>query len=100
MKVLQIIPGSFAARFLAQHLTVLAAFTTAMNVRQILEEQARSLEQYRQGTIMIRGQGINSGLDVGEVLQKQGGHVRVKTPAVGHRRIRRGPRSRALADLS
>src|SRR5215831_15243756 len=46
---------------------------------------------------MIRGQGIDSGLDIGEVLQEQGSHVRIKTPAVRHRRIGSGPRPGAFA---
>src|SRR5713101_3019290 len=45
---------------------------------------------------MIFGQGIDSSFDVGEVLQEQASHVRVKTPAVGHRRTGRGPGPRAL----
>src|SRR5258708_19979685 len=46
---------------------------------------------------MIFWRGIASRLDVGEVLQEQASHVRVKTLAVGHRRAGRSPRSGALA---
>src|SRR5258708_14146248 len=45
MKILQIVAGPFAACFLAQHLKVLAVFTTAVDAGQILEEHARSVEQ-------------------------------------------------------
>ena len=41
-----------------------------LDFRQILEEKARPIEQYRQRTVMIRGQGIDPGLDVGEILQE------------------------------
>jgi hypothetical protein len=39
---------------------------------------------------MISRQGIDFGFNVGEVLQEQRCHVRVKTPAVGHRRTGEG----------
>src|SRR5260221_6073412 len=44
MEILQIVAGPFAACFLAQHLKVLAVFTTAVDAGQILEEHARSVE--------------------------------------------------------
>jgi hypothetical protein len=65
-------------------MTILA---TAVNFRQILEEQARPVKQYRQRAVMIRGQGIDPGLDVGEVLQEQGSRVRTEPSAIGHWRI-------------
>jgi hypothetical protein len=52
------IRGPLSARPFAQHFPVMAILATAVNFRQILEEQARSVEQYRQRTVMIRGQGI------------------------------------------
>ena len=84
MKILQIVTGPFAACFLALHLQVFAIFAAAVDAGQVREEHARSVEQPQQRTIMISGQGIDSGLDVGEVLQKQGYHVCVKASAVGH----------------
>src|SRR6266436_8246190 len=45
---------------------------------------------------MISRQGIDFGFNVGEVLQEQRCHVRVKTPAVGHRRTGEGRGRRAL----
>src|SRR5260370_8170187 len=103
MKILKKIAGPFAACLLAQHFPVMAILTTTVNFRQILEKQGRSVEQYRQRTVMIRGQGIESGLAVGEVLQEQGSHVPVKTPAIGHGRIVRAlpplPLTSASTDL-
>jgi hypothetical protein len=48
MKILKIVAGPFAACLLAQHLPVMAVLTTAVDFRQILEEQARPVEQHRQ----------------------------------------------------
>ena len=46
---------------------------------------------------MVRGQGIDAAFDIGEVLPEQGGHVRIETFAVGHRRVGMGPWPRAVA---
>ena len=41
-----------------------------MDLRQIREEQARAIKQRPQCSVMIEGQGINAGFDIGEVLQE------------------------------
>jgi hypothetical protein len=43
---------------------------------------------------MISGQRIKAGLNIGEILLEKGGHIRVETFAVGHRRIGVGTRPR------
>ena len=76
---------------------MLAALAAAMNFRQILEEQARALEQVGNEPSWSAGNGIDAGLDIGEILPEQRGHVRVEAPAVGHGRIGVAARPRALA---
>src|SRR5258708_27002870 len=100
IEILQIVAGPFAACFIAQHFKVLAVFTAAVDAGQILEEHARSMEQCQQRTIMIGGQGIDTGLEIGGGLQGQGCHVRVKTSVGGHRRTGKRPGCRELATAS
>ncbi len=90
MEVLQIITGSLAARFLGQHLPMIAVFTAAVDVGQILEEKARALEQGRPRTVVVRGQGIDSRLHIGEILPEQRGHIRIEAVASRHRDIGAG----------
>jgi hypothetical protein len=41
-----------------------------MDLREILEEQPRAVNQCRQRPVMIGGKRINAGLHIGEVLQE------------------------------
>ena len=63
---------------------VLAA---AMDVRQVLEEKAGAIEQERPGTVVLRGQGIDAGLHIGEIPPEQRGHIGVEPAASRHRGI-------------
>ena len=64
---------------------------------QILEEEARAGEQVRQCAVVIDGQRIDAGLDIGEVLPEQDRHVGVETPAIGHAHARLRALSGAFA---
>ncbi len=70
MEVLEIIGGPLAAHGLAQHLTRIAILATAVNVGQILEEQARAGEEPRQRAVMVCRQRIDASLHIGKVLAK------------------------------
>src|ERR1700676_1390107 len=61
VEVLQIVSRPLAEGLLAQDLPMLAAFTAAMNFGQIREEEARPVDERRQGAVVIGGQRVNSG---------------------------------------
>jgi hypothetical protein len=65
-----------------------------MDGREILEEKSRAMKKREQRTVMISGQGVNAGLDIGEILQKQSRHFGVDSAAVRHWPIDRAGRSR------
>src|SRR5262249_28118383 len=88
MEILQVIAGPFVSSGLAPNLIVMPALATAMDSRKILEEQPRATQQCRRRSVVIGREGIDAGLDIGEILSQQGGHVRVKPAAFGPRRIR------------
>jgi hypothetical protein len=77
MEVLQIVARPLAARFLRQDVPPATTLAPLMDLRQVLEEEARSLDEHRPRTVAIHRQGIDTGLDIGEVLPKQTGHVGV-----------------------
>ena len=97
MEILQVIVGPPAARLLAQDFPSLAALAPLMHLRQVAEKEARSLDQCPPRAVAVRWQRIDPGLDIGEVRPEQLGHVGVKPPAVGHRRLRVGAPACALA---
>src|SRR5437879_5323458 len=49
---------------------------------------------------MVGGEGINAGLDIGEVALEELRHVGVEAAALGHRRLGMGARSRAGAGFA
>ena len=97
MEILQVVAGPLAAGFLAQHLLPLVLLAAAVHFRQIGEEQPRAREQLRQRAVVVGRQRIDAGLDIGEVLREQAGHVGVEAAALGHRRVGAGLGTRALA---
>ena len=105
MEILQVVTGPLAARLLGQHLPMIAVLAAAVDVRQVLEEKARAIEQERPRTVVVRGQGIDAGLHIGEIPPEQRGHIGIEAVASRHRGIgasrqARGPppRSRTAAD--
>ena len=97
MEVLQVVAGPLAAGLLAQHLVVLAVLAAAMDLGEIQEEEARASQQRRHRAVVVGGQRIDAGFDVGEVPSQEIGHVGVEAPAVRHGRIGAGARPRAFA---
>ena len=97
MEILKVIVRPLAARLPGQHLTDLAALAASVDRWQILEEEARAGEQVRQCAVVIYGQRIDAGLDIGEVLPEQDRHVGVETPAIGHAHARLRALSGAFA---
>src|SRR5262245_59573214 len=65
MEVLQIVCRSFAARFIGEYLALLAAFAAAMDIGQILEEKPRTTQELEQRAVVIGGQRIDAGFDIG-----------------------------------
>ena len=97
MEILQIITGSLAAHVLAQHLSVLAALAAAVHLRQIGKEQPGTAEQIWQGAVVIRGQRVDAGFDIGEVLLQQDCHIAIEARAVGDRGVGMGAPTRRSA---
>jgi hypothetical protein len=58
-----------------------------MDCGEILEKKPRAVEECQQRSVMIGGQRVKAGLDIGEVLLEKDGHIRVETSAVRHGRI-------------
>ena len=70
VEILQIVARPGAARVFIENLAVGPPVAAAMDCRQIREEQSRTIDERQQLSIMIEGQGINAGHDIGEVLQE------------------------------
>jgi hypothetical protein len=69
---------------------MIAVLAPAVDVGQILEEKARALEQGRPRTVVVRGQGIDARLHIGEIAPEQRGHIRIEAVASRHRDIGAG----------
>jgi len=76
-----------------------AALATPMDCGEILEKKPRAVEECQQRSVMIGGQRVKAGLDIGEVLLEKDGHIRVETFAVGHAQIGMGKRPRFVSSL-
>jgi len=50
------------------------------------------VEECQQRSVMIGGQRVKAGLDIGEVLLEKDGHIRIEASAVRHGRIDVGTR--------
>jgi hypothetical protein len=87
MKILQ--TWSFAARFSSQYFVVCPALATSMYLREILKEESRATNEGEQRSVMIGGEGVKTGFNIGEILQKQFSHIGVKSAAVRHWRVGR-----------
>jgi|SRR5450759_4298780 hypothetical protein len=55
MEILQIVPGPLPDNLLVQDFAVPAAFATAMDFGQVLEEEPGAVEQRQQRSVMIGG---------------------------------------------
>ena len=90
MEVLQIVVGPLAPRLIGEDFVVDTALAAPMDVGEVREEQPRAADRSQPRSVMVRGKRVDAGLHVGEVLQKQRGHVRVDAIAVRHRRAGTG----------
>src|SRR5258708_3006307 len=90
MEILQIIARPRPARRFAQDFVVRATLAAPMDFGKILEKKPRAVKQRQQRTVMIGGKRIKAGLDIGEVLLKKDGHIRIEASAVRHRRVGMG----------
>src|SRR6266849_4387079 len=100
VEILEIIIGPLALCLRTQDFTILTDLAATMDFRQILEKEARAVQQDRQCAVMIFREGIYASFDVGQVLPEQTGHMRVELPAIGYRCVRMGPRPRAPRSAS
>ena len=71
-----------------------AALATPIDCGEIIEKKPRTMQECQQRPVMIGGQRVKAGLNIGEVLLEKDGHIRVETFAVGHGQIGMGTRSR------
>jgi hypothetical protein len=86
VEVLKIVAGSLSPGLLREHLAVPSAFTTVVHRRQVIEEQAGTVEPCQQRTIVICWKGIDACLHIREVLPEQGCQILIETPAIRYRR--------------
>ena len=71
MEILQVVVRAPAARLCVQHLVRRVALAALVDLGEVAEEQPRAVEQREQRAVMVRGKGIDPGLDVGEILLEQ-----------------------------
>ena len=90
MEILQVVARTLPACAVAQDFVVRPVLAAPMDLGEILEKKARAIKQRQQRPIMIGGERIKAGLDIGEVLLEKDGHIRVKASAVRHGRIGMG----------
>jgi hypothetical protein len=64
---------------------------------KVFEEKPRAVKECSQRSIMIDRNRINPGLDIGKVLHKERGHIRVDLVAIWNRQIRTGATPHLLA---
>jgi hypothetical protein len=83
VEVLEIIAWPFALHLLGEDLIVPVALTSAVNLGQVLEEEPRAPQKARERTIVIRREGVDACLDIGEVLPEESGHVLEEATAIG-----------------
>ena len=78
-----------------------ATLAALMDVGEILEKKPRAMEKCQQRSVMIGGQRVKAGLDIGEVLLEKDGHICIEASAVRYGRIGVGawPRFLALSSL-
>jgi hypothetical protein len=65
-----------------------------MDFGKILEKKPGAMQECQHRSVMIGGQRVKTGLDIGKVLLKKDSHIRVEALAVRHRRISVGARPR------
>jgi hypothetical protein len=61
-----------------EHFRAFISFSTAVNARQVLEEQPRAVKEGQERPVTIPRQRIEAGLNIGEVRAKQSRHVAIK----------------------
>jgi hypothetical protein len=97
VEVLEIVAWPFALHLLGEDLIVPVALTSTVNLGQVLEEEPGAPQEARERTIVIRREGVDTCLDVGEVLPEEAAMSSKRRPRSGQGRS--GARRRAGAVL-
>jgi hypothetical protein len=71
-----------------------------MDFGEILEKKSRAMEERQQRSVMIGGKRVKAGLDIGEILLEEDGHIRVDPSAVRNRQTGMSARPRFLTITS